>query len=228
MESHKYKEKIQTISIIFILSALVLSHKIVEIFGVRFSVSSFIFPNTLLITNIAAIVYGHEQSSKIMWETLKAQIPFTVICSIAIYLPSPEHHIGDSAYKYVFNDLWQISLASLIGTYIGLRANIYALSKCNLLIKYRGFWLRTLFACGVGEIVFTLIAVPLMFFNKVNLSSLSSIVLTSIVVKLLYSSLLSYISELIAKRLMKVENIIQTEIDFTYNPFVLDKKKVNS
>jgi uncharacterized PurR-regulated membrane protein YhhQ (DUF165 family) len=115
--------------------------------------------------------------------------------------------------------MWQISIASLIGTYVGLKSNIYALSKFDILLSYKGFWLRTLFASGVGELVFTMIAVPLMFFGKVTLSGLASIVGISILVKFIYSSIFSYYSELIAHWLIMHENIKFEKKDFQYNPF---------
>jgi uncharacterized PurR-regulated membrane protein YhhQ (DUF165 family) len=132
---YKYLRKLQAISITCMLSALVLSHKMVIFFNVHFSVASLIFPNTMLIANVVAIVYGYKHSNELIWETLKCQIPFTIICLIAIKLPSPIS-IGNAAYEYVFNDMWQISIASLIGTYVGLKANIYALSKFNILLLY--------------------------------------------------------------------------------------------
>lgn len=220
MTEYKYLGKLQALSITFILSALVLSHKIVTVFNIQFSVASLIFPNTMLIANIVAIVYGYKHSSEVMWETLKCQIPFTIICFIAIKLPSPIN-VGSAAYEYVFNDMWQISLASLLGTYVGLKANIYALSKFNILLLYRGFWLRTLIACGVGEFVFTIIAVPLMFFNKVPFMILLSIITISLTVKLIYSSVLSYFSQIIAVKLMKSEKIEYEKTAFNYDPFIL-------
>lgn len=154
-----------------------------------------------------------------MWETLKCQIPFTIICLLAIKLPSPIS-AGNNAYEYVFNDMWRVSLASLIGTYIGLKANIYALSKSNMLLLYKRFWLQTLFACGIGEFVFTIVAVPIMFFNKVPFSSLLSIVIISLLVKLIYSSLLSYLSQLIAMILMKEERIENNNSSLNNDSFI--------
>lgn len=223
MTEYKYLVKLQALSVTFILASLVLSHKLVALFNIQFSVASLIFPNTMLIANIIAVVYGYKYSSESMWETLKCQIPFTIICLIAIKLPSPAKSAGNIAYEYVFNDMWQISLASLVGTYIGLKANIYALSKFDILLLYRGFWLRTLFACGVGEFVFTITAVPMMFFNKVSFSSLLSIITISLVVKLIYSSLLSYVSQVIALRLIKSEKIEYKSSSFNYDPFVIKK-----
>jgi uncharacterized PurR-regulated membrane protein YhhQ (DUF165 family) len=175
----------------------------------------------MLIANIIAVVYGYKYSSEIMWETLKCQIPFTIICLIAIKLPSPAISAGNTAYEYVFNDMWQISLASLVGTYVGLKANIYALSKSNILLLYKGFWLRTLFACGIGEFVFTITAVPMMFFNKVPFLSLLSIITISLIVKLIYSSLLSYISQAVALKLMRSEKIEYQSSSFNYDPFII-------
>jgi uncharacterized integral membrane protein (TIGR00697 family) len=216
-----YLGKLQALSITFILAALVLSHKLVILFNVQFSIASLIFPNTMLIANIIAVVYGYKHSSEIMWETLKCQIPSTLICLIAIKLPSPSIFAGNAAYEYVFNDMWQISLASLVGTYVGLKANIYVLSKSNFLLLYKGFWLRTLFACGVGEFVFTVTAVPMMFFNKVSFSSLISIITISLIVKIIYSSLLSYLSQIIALKLMKNEKITYGNSSFNYDPFII-------
>lgn len=219
MIKYKYLGKLQALSITCILTSLVLAHKIVIFFNIQFSVASLIFPNTMLIANIVAIVYGYKHSNEIMWETLKCQIPFTIICLIAIRLPSPLS-AGNAAYEYVFNDMWQISLASLIGTYVGLKANIYALSKFNILLLYKGFWLRTLFACGIGEFVFTIVAVPMMFFNKVPFHSLLSIIAISLVVKILYSSILSYLSQQVAIKLMKSEKIELENSSFNYDPFI--------
>ena len=214
MKEYKYLGKLQALSITFILTSLVLSHKLVILLGIQFSVASLIFPNTMLIANIIAVVYGHKYSSEIMWETLKCQIPFTIICIIAIKLPSPTSSAGTIAYNYVFNDMWQVSLASLVGTYLGLKVNIFVLSKSNILLLYKGFWLRTLFACGIGEIVFTITAVPMMFFNKVSFLGLISIITISLTIKLIYSSLLSYVSEIIAKKIMKIEKISNENLYF--------------
>lgn len=219
----KYLKKLQGTSIMFMLASLVLSHKIVTLFGVTFSAASIIFPNTILIANIVAVVYGYKHSADVMWDSLKFQIPFTVVCYIAINLPSGDSY-NDAAYKVVFNEIWQVSLASLLGTYVGIKANIYVLSRFNFLLFYTGFWFRTLFACGIGELVFTIVAVPLMFFGKVSLDKLASIVMTSVLIKLTYSSLLSYVSEFFAKWVSKKENINYTTSSLDYNPFDLEAK----
>jgi len=139
MKEYKYLGRLRALNVTFMLAALVMSHKIVNLFGVQFSVSSLIFPNTILITNIIAIVYGYKHGLEVMWETFKCQIPFTIICFIAIHLPSSS---TNTSYQYIFNDLWRISIASIFGAYIGLRSNIYALSKFDNILLRGKFWLK--------------------------------------------------------------------------------------
>ena len=216
VKEYKYLKRLQTLSVTFMLAALVLSHKIINIFGVQFSVASLIFPNTILITNIVSIVYGYKSGFAVMWEALKCQIPFTIICFIAINLPSTS---SDISYQYIFKDLWRVSIASLLGTYIGLKSNIYVLSKFDRLLLRNNIWLRTLFACGVGEIIFTIIAVPLMFLGKVSFKELLSIVAISLLVKIIYSSFLSHLAEVIASFLIKSEGVLLETNKFNYDPF---------
>jgi uncharacterized integral membrane protein (TIGR00697 family) len=187
--------------------------------GVLFSAASLIFPITFLLTDICAEVYGFKYAKELMWSGLFAQIPFAIICYLANMLPNPSGWPHASAYDYVFQNLFTVTFSSLIGAFVGQEINIKIFSKLKSMMRKLPYAIRSTTSSGIGELVFTITAVPLMFIGKVPFHQLLSILLTSASIKIIYSTFLTLPATLIVNMLKN--NAATTDAQLSYDPFKL-------
>lgn len=203
--AYRYLRILDLIHTACMLCALALAHKMASIYGVNFSVSSLIFPLTYAITNIVAIVYSYKYANMVMWRGISAQLPFTVLCSIALLIPSPSNWPYEPYYHFVFNDLLRTSIGAIIGAYCGFKFNIFVLSHSSFAFSFKSFTLQNFFACISGETLFTFIALPIMFYGNVDNRTLFDMMLISLSVKAVYSLILSLPCSLLAQCLIEKE-----------------------
>jgi uncharacterized integral membrane protein (TIGR00697 family) len=205
------------INVACLLSALCLSNNIVMLYGITFSAASIVFPITFLLTDICAEVYGFKYAKELMWSGLLAQVPFAMICYFANMLPHPTGWAFSSTFDYVFQNLFTVSFSSMIGAFIGQQLNIKIFSKLKSKIGRLPYAIRSTASSGSGELVFTIIAVPLMFLGKVPFEQLISIILTSATIKIIYSTILTLPASLIVNLLKNKRPIAESKL--SYNPF---------
>lgn len=176
---------------ILMLTSLCFVHRFVCIAGVSFPLSALIFPLTFLTTDLAA-AFSYRQAKHMMWLGILAQLPFAMLCMLADLLPvvSETNH---AAYHLVFAGVLRTACASIIGCAVGQAVNIYVFSKLQKLQQLR-FAVRYLIAAAIGQSVFTVIALPIIFSGAKTSSALMPIILGSIAAKIVYSLVLSLLS----------------------------------
>lgn len=204
------------------LASYILVYKLTYIVGLVESAATFIFPLTYLFCDIVAEIYGYRNARRLIWYGLICELFFCFILSYLGRLSSPIFWHNQIIYTFITSHLFRIFLTSVFSTTISEFTNAYAISKWKVLVKGKYFWLRCVGSTLIGELVYTIIAIGMLFVGVVNNNNLLNIVLASYAIKVIYAAIGAIPAAFIVMYLKRVEKI-NNEDDFStnFNPFKL-------
>lgn len=154
-----------------LLSGLMI-YKIVEIGSFIAPVAVFTTPLTYCLSNVTTEVYGYKVGRNMMWWFLFMSTIFTLMSTLMIHIPSPASFKHQVSFNLIFGSMPRVYLAGILGTLYGLSFNNYVVSKLKLIMDGKRYWLRSILSTCGGEIVYNLIAYPIMFLGRVPLDQL--------------------------------------------------------
>lgn len=170
----------------------IFSYRITTLFGYTLQGGQLIAPFWFLISDMIAELYGYESAISTIKSGFICQILFTLCAVIIINLPMK---IGaediDKAYYYVFSDMWRVDLSVLIAFIVSGFINIKLLVKLKIMMQGKYFWLRSIGASGVGELIFSVLATTLIQYGKQSNLVIMHMVIISFLLKLIYSTTLA-------------------------------------
>lgn len=201
------------------LITVVLIYKIISIGPFSASASTLVMPLWFVMGDVIAEVYGYKVARQIIWLAIFCQFVFVFVCSALISCESPLGWMHQEAYLQVFGKLPRVALASFLAIVTGAFINAYAISKWKILLHGKYFWLRSLGASAIGELVFTIVAYVTEFLGVVPVSQLLQLMLISYVIKLILNPILVIPSFLLVNMLKRLENIDIYDFNINFNPF---------
>jgi len=219
-ESYKCLTFLAMVYISILFSSAVISNKIITTpidFLGSFSAGSITGPFWFVLSDIIAEVYGWRTSLHFFYAAMACEFIFICISVFMIHMPSPTWWHNQESYNYVMGYLFQIYFSQLIGIVIAWYLNTKLLVKWQFLLRGRYFWLRTLGASGISEIIYSIIAVTLNTIGTVPAEQLPKIVIWSCMLKIIFTSLCAYPATYAVMVLRKIEKISPPNYDI--NPF---------
>ena len=169
------------------LCSLVLAQKMCTIGGMSLMAASLVYPLTFPISDVLTEIYGFKKAKTIIWFSFFFQILFATICAVVTKIQSPSDFIHATDYTVVLGGLLRIALGSLTAAILGTFLNVYLISKSKILLQGRFFGMRSLFSSLVGEFLYTLIAISMMFYGIVSLNKLAVLICSSMLIKIIYN-----------------------------------------
>jgi len=188
-----------------------------------FSAGSITGPLWFVLSNIVAEVYDKRLSIHLFVAAMIAELIFICICIVMIHLPSPSWWNHQDAYNYVIDHLLKLYFYQLLAITIAWHVNLKLLTRWHFILKGRYFFLRSIGASAIGEIIFSIISVSLNAYGFVPINQLPKTVIWSCVFKMIFLILFSYPACLIVAILKKIEKI--EPMNYDSNPFKTDKNK---
>lgn len=155
-----------------------LIYKIVAIGIFMAPAGIFINPIVYCLSNVTTEVYGYEIARNMMWWFIISSITFVILAATLIKLPSSPNFAHQGAYDLIFGSMPRVCLAGIIGTVVSLSFNNYFLSKLKIKLQGKAYWLRSILSTSPGEILYNLIAYPIMFLGTMPLENLVYIFLS--------------------------------------------------
>lgn len=201
------------------LTTVVLIYKIITIGSFSASASTLVMPFWFVLGDIIAEVYGYKIARHIIWMAIVCQFIFAFFCVVLITFHAPAGWPHQEAYEQVLGKLPRVALASFLAIVCGGFINAYAISKWKILLNGKYFWLRSLAASSIGELVFTMIAYVTEFFGVTSFSNLVHLMLISYVIKLILNPVLILPSMFVAFLLKRLEKVDTYDYDTNFNPF---------
>ncbi len=201
-----------------ILSGLTV-YKIVSLGPFLLPAGIFTTPLTYCLSNVVTEVYGYPVARNLVWWFIICSAIFTFFAFALIHLPSPPDYHNQSAYELILGSMPRVFLAGILGTLIGMTTNNYLVSKFKILMGGRHYWIRSIISTCGGEIVYNVIAYPIMMLGIISDSQLFHIFISVTIFKIMITATFLLPECLLAHYLKIKEKINIFDYNVNYNIF---------
>lgn len=220
INQYKFLSFFSAIFVTLSMLTIILLYKVISIHGIPISAATLIIPFWYATSDLIAEVYGHIVARRLIWINIVCNFIFIFTIYIFIHLPSPTSELNNTnAYLKLYSDIPRIFFASLIAILSGVFINIYFLSKWKILTNGKHFWVRSIGSSAIGELIFTIIAFFLEFFEKAPLSLIIRLIIISYIVKLIFTPIASTPCAILALFLKEKEGLENRDYNINFNPF---------
>lgn len=206
------------------IMAILLIYKMVMIGSALISIAIFIAPFWYVMSDVIAEVYGYNTAKRLIWYGLCCEFLFILIVASLVQLPSPTHwqEIAQ-AYQQTIGKLPRVFLGSILGVLASSFVNAYIVVRWKALLRGKLFWLRSIGATSIGELIFTAVTIIIDLFGLVPKLNLMQLITISYGIKLLVNILAVIPATALVNYLKRVEKIDVYEQHIEFNPFRLNR-----
>lgn len=231
MENHGNQETIPstlllTVSVFFVVSLFCvsfMSYKLVSVGHFVMSAATFVVPLWYLCGDMITELYGYKLTRKLIWITAFISIFFSAFLILLIHLPSPAKWRYQPYYNYIIGHILRINLSDMLGILCGGFINSIVLSKWKIFIKGRFYWFRSLCSSMIGQAVYIIIALPIIFYGMVSFKDMIEIMIASFTGKAIIILVTIWPVSFLVRLLKDTQQLDKYDYGVNYNPFKLDK-----
>jgi len=164
-------------------SSFVMGYKTVDIYGRLLCASVFVFPLLFPINDSLTELFGAKTSYLMIIATIICEFLFSYITYFLSSMPSPALWKNQEIYPILTSGFLHIAIADSISLAIGFFANTYVLDKWGVKFFGKGFFMRSLGATAVGELLFTISTnlITFHFFSVANIGETANIIISDAV-----------------------------------------------
>ena len=123
------------------------------------------FPISFIFGDILTEVYGYAASRRVIWAGFAGLAFASLMAWMVVALPPAPYWHNQAAYEVAFGSTWRIALAGLIAFAAGGFVNSFVMAKMKTVSAGKHLWQRTITSTIFGEVVDTVLFVPLAFWN---------------------------------------------------------------
>ena len=154
---------IAAIFVTCLITANVITVKIVNLGPFFLPAAIFVFPVTYIFGDILTEVYGYRQARRIIWLGFFCNLIFVIFAWVGQLLPPAPFWENQEAYESILGYAPRILAASFCGYLVGEFANSFVLAKMKILTRGRWLWSRTIGSTIVGQGLDTSVFITLAF-----------------------------------------------------------------
>ncbi len=196
-----------TINITCLLTSNIITVKTINILGLIFTAGDILFPITYILNDVFTEVYGFNKSKLIIWTSFFCNLLMIIIFKITIVLPSSDLFEMQEELANILGGTPRILIASFIAFLVGNFANSIVMSKMKVKTEGKYLTLRTIGSTLVGEGLDTLIFIPIVFINSLDLQTMIFLIINTFILKVFLEIILTPITYKIINFIKKKENI---------------------
>lgn len=219
LKNFKYLTRISMISISILTAAMAFTYHIIKLGNFLAPGGVIAFSITYVLAAIVAEVYGYKNARNFVFSNFICIAVFNLTTTFLLHLPVPQGENYHSAYNVVFGHSFLIMFVYCSGFFVGDLVNTFAISKLKFLTNGRYFIARIIGSSSIGHIVFSIIAIPLLYAKTSDVSAVLYQFFTTVLIKVCIISILAFPSKIIVSFLKRNENVKQYEQEVFYNPF---------
>lgn len=201
-----------------IITANILIFRMTEVDHIEFSAGAYLITPWFLLADLITEVYGYKNTKRIIWYCMYCVMIFGAICYFDNYLtvPSDWHHFSD--YHYVLDKQIRVSIILFIAVILGGFINAYLISKWQIALKGRYFWLRCIGASWIGQLIMSMTTITLNFYDKLSIHQIFVYLSLAYPIKIVMTAILIVPVSILASWLKKVEGT-HLDKELKFNPF---------
>ncbi|RJR33396.1 MAG: VUT family protein [Desulfobacteraceae bacterium] len=188
-EGRKYSVYFVIVVAVFItclITANVISVKLIDIFGMILPAGVLIFPLSYIAGDVLTEVYGYHQARRVIWLGFFCNAILVGAVVLGQVIPPASFWDGQDAYRRILGQTPRILLASFVAYLIGEFANSIVLAKMKIATEGRWLWMRTIGSTVIGQGLDSLVFILIAFSGTLPASVLAVTVVTQWLVKTAY------------------------------------------
>ena len=201
------------LTILFVVSLLIsniiTSKQVLLPFNITMTGAIVIFPVTYILSDVFSEVYGYRWSRITCYIAFLANLFMVGIFSLVIITPAPDYWMNQEAFQTVLGNTPRILASSALAFVIGDLVNdkVFAKMKEKHPHDHKGFGWRAILSSLLGELVDSLIFLPLAFIGQMPFQTLVIMTITQVFLKTGYEVIILPITHLVVRAVGKRETV---------------------
>lgn len=188
--------------------------------GINLPGSVIIFPISYILNDCFTEVWGYRKARLVIWTAFAANFAAVLLGQIVVWLPAASFWDGGEHFDYMFNMAPRVTFASLLAFLAGSTLNALVMSKMKVADKGRRFGVRAIVSSVAGELLDSLIFIPLAFIGT-PIRLLVTMMLAQVSTKVLYEIIILPLTAYITRKVKANEGTDVFDEGISYNPFKL-------
>ncbi len=218
MKVSKWFVAIAAIFITSLLTANIISVKLISIFGFFLPAGVIIFPISYIFGDILTEVYGYRLARLVIWLGFLCNFLAVVAIGLAQLLPPAPFWQGQEAYQAILGYTPRLLAASFLAYLGGEFTNSYILARLKMLTRGRWLWLRTIASTLVAQSLDSAVFISLAFVGTIPPAGLLNAIFTQWFFKSAYEALATPLTYTVTNFLKRVEGLDTFDYDTNFNP----------
>ena len=200
------------LSVLFVTSLLIsniiTAKQVLLPFGITMTGAVFIFPVTYILSDLFSEVYGYRWSRISCYLAFAMNLLMVLLFSLVIVTPAPDYWTNQEAFQTVLGSTPRVLAASLLAFILGDMVNdkVFRRMKEKHPNELKGFGWRAILSSLAGELVDSLIFLPLAFLGQMPIATLAVMTICQVGIKTGYEVVILPITRLVVKLVSKCEN----------------------
>lgn len=200
------------LSVLFVTSLLIsnviTAKQVLLPFGITMTGAVFIFPITYILSDLFSEVYGYRWSRITCYLAFAMNLLMVLLFSLVIVTPAPDYWTNQEAFQTVLGSTPRVLAASLLAFVLGDMVNdkVFRRMKEKHPNELKGFGWRAILSSLAGELVDSLIFLPLAFLGQMPIATLAVMTICQVGIKTGYEVVILPITRLVVKLVSKYEN----------------------
>lgn len=190
-----------------LVSNVITSKQVLLPFNITMTGAVIVFPITYILSDLFSEVYGYKWSRITCYMAFAANLFMVIIFSLAIATPAPSYWGNQEAFVTVLGSTPRILGASLLAFVIGDLVNdrIFRRMKAKHPDSIKGFGWRAIISSFFGELVDSLVFLPLAFLGQMPLKTLAIMTVCQVLIKTGYEVVILPVTRFVVKKVAEHE-----------------------
>lgn len=192
-----------------LISNIITAKQVLLPFNIVMTGAVFIFPITYILSDLFSEIYGYKWSRFTCYLAFAMNLFMVIVFSLVIKTPAPEFWQNQDAFQTVLGNTPRVLFASLLALLVGDFVNdrVFKKMKEKHPTDHKGFGWRAILSSLCGELVDSLIFLPIAFLGQMPISSLVVMTVMQVLIKTGYEIVILPFTKIIVKKVSKYEGI---------------------
>ena len=186
--------------------------------GINLPGAVIIFPISYILNDCLTEVWGYRKARLVIWTAFLANLLVVLLGQLVVWLPSASFWDGGEHFEYMFNMGPRVAFASLVAFLAGSTMNALVMSKMKVADKGRRFGLRAILSSLAGEVLDSMIFMPIAFFGT-PMKVLGTMMLFQVSFKVVYEIVILPVTSLVVRKVKESEGVDTFDEGISYNLF---------
>lgn len=167
-----------------------------------------IFPITYILSDVFSEVYGYRRSRITCYMGFACNLVMSLTFMAVINMKAPEYFTNTEAYSTVLWNTWRVLCASLLAYVVWDFVNDKVFQKMKSKHPHDNKWFgwRAILSSLAWETVDSWIFIPLAFLGTMPTNTLLVMILTQVILKVVYETIVLPVTIVVTKKTQKYED----------------------